>query len=128
MGYEKEAENLKDFFIIRAACDYGQYIYPIRLFADHVTSKDLELLKQKLPSLRSEINPPHYYHRSIFWNNEDEIIQIIQYAPQHWNGKTVIYILSRQRDTIDKFKQIDISWNHIKEYPMTPTTDLTSYL
>lgn len=128
MGYEKEAENLKDFFIIRAACDYGQYIYPIRLFADHISAKDLELLKQNLPSLKSKITPPHYYHKSIFWDNEDEVVQIIQYAPQNWNGKILVYVLSRKKDTIDKIKQLDINWNHIKEYKIDRTAGLQSYL
>lgn len=39
--YEEEAKSFKDFLILRAACDYGHYIYPYRMYAGSVPEKDL---------------------------------------------------------------------------------------
>lgn len=88
MGYEVECENLYDFLIVRAACDYSPYVFPYRIQAENVRESDIDLIIQKFGKPNSEINPTGFYSRRLFWKDENEVAAVLEYD----NGKNEIIV------------------------------------
>jgi len=129
MGYEEEAKNFKDFLIVRAACDYGTYIYPYKMFADDVDKKDLEIVIQNLGIPKSDINPKHYFRRKLFWENENEIIRTLEFDEKVYKGKKSIFVQSFNRNCIEKYQALNknIKWKIYPEGEIKSKKYLTSF-
>lgn len=131
-GYEKEAETIEDFLIVRAACDYGNYIYPHRMIAKNISKKDLEIVVNKLGKAKSEIAPPGYHFtRKLFWNNENEVIRTFEWEDgANFIGKKSIFIQSFDNNSFDKYYEMNknIEWEILSQNQLKEKTDFTSYI
>jgi len=130
-GYEEEAKSFKDFLIIRATCDYGNYIYPHSVIADNVSKKDFEIIANKLGEPKSEITPPNYnFKRRLYWDNEDEVIQIFEWKNNVYNGRKFIFVQSFNNDCFEKYYNMNenVEWKVLSRNRIKEKVNLTPYI
>jgi len=127
-GYEEEAKTFDDFFIVRAACDYPQYIYPYRMRLSDTTEENLQLLLNKLDSPNSDISPKDYFRRRLFWNDENEVIRITESLFDNRVQK-FISIVSKNSTSINFYKKLLPSENwQVDKKEIWTKEGLPSYL
>ena len=130
-GYEEEAKSFKDFIIVRAACDYGNYIYPYSMIAENISKEDLEMIANNLGKPKSEITPPNYnFKRRLYWENENEVVRIFEWENNVYSNKKSIFVQSFNSNDFEKYFKINenIEWNLLSKDKVKSKNYLTSYI
>lgn len=130
-GYEEEANSLEDFLIVRAACDYGNYIYPHSIIADNISQKDLDIITSKLGQPKSTIHPPNYsFKRRLYWENEEEVVRILEWENNTYNGRKSIFIQAFSDKGFERYYKMNknVEWKVLSQNELTTKTDFTSYI
>ena len=127
--YEEEAKSFRDFLIVRAACDYGNYIYPYRMKADNLSPEDIAIIAGKLGEPQSEIRPPNYnFRRRLFWQNEEEVVRILEFENNVYNGNKSVFVQSFHEACFDRYAAMNehVEWTILAQGEMKSKDWLSS--
>ncbi len=107
--FEKEAENLSDFLVIRAAGDCSDYIYPYRIQGEQITNNDENKIELLLGEPKSDVSTTHHFHVKLFWKTSNFVVRTIKYSNNR-GFKIVVY--SKRKKEISDLKDLfpHINW------------------
>ncbi len=98
--FEKEAKNLFDFLIIRAAGDYSKHVYPYIIYGDEITDFDEVKIKKILGEPKSDVNTTQYFHVKLFWIKPEFVVRTVKYSNDRG---FVIVVYSKEKKEILEF-------------------------
>ena len=130
MGFEEEAKSFRDFIIVKTACDYSIFIYPVVISAEHINQEHINVISKIFGTAKSDINPKGYYRRKLFWKDENEVVIIIEWDEKIWNGKKTIRVVSKNKSSISKYQKLlnDLKWNVTSQDKIMSQGHLPYYL
>ena len=101
------------------------------MIAENISKEDLKLVVNKLGKPKSEINPPKYnFKRRLYWENEDEVVRILEWENNVYNNKKSIFVQSLNSNDFEKYFKMNqnIEWNLLSKGKIKSKSYLTSYI
>jgi len=94
-GYEfiREANNLVDFLIVRAAGDFSNCIYAYRMYGD-IINEDEKILESLFGMPKSDANTKPYFHVKLYWISSNFVVRTVKYSNNR-GFKMVVYSKSK---------------------------------